>query len=236
MIRFIRNLILVLIVLAAIAYLAAYYYTDAIVDRCEKPVTRALIALYGPGEDDEYGYQAGITFWPPRLEVENLRVSGSALRVDGSVFNECEIGVGRVSLDLYPLLKQQQVVVKEMEGVTFSGRLTLERLAERLERTGGALSDVTVDLHRRKARVRGRFGQISVSTITVLGLWAVDDRGVITLVDREYYNPDSPVPEGAIRVIEDQTNLDVRIEVLGEGLVAEEVTFGSSGLSFSAHD
>ncbi len=236
MIRFFRNLLITLLILAAIAYVVALYYADWLAEFAAEPLTNTFVACYRPGDEDEYGFDVRFHIWPPTVDVENLSIEAKFLSVDGSVFQDCELSVDRIVCDLWTLMYYRQVKVHEIEGRKFSGGLTNAKLADRLERTGGALTEVAVDEYNGKARVRGRFGSISPATITILGRWAVDDRGVVTLVDRQYRNPDSPVPYGAIVIIEQQTNLDIRIELLDEGLIAEEVIWTPHGLWISAHD
>jgi hypothetical protein len=76
---------------------------------------------------------------------------------------------------------------------------------------------------------------VSIVDITILGDWGIGDRGVATLVDREYLNPDGPVPEGAVRMLEEQVSFDVRIHLLDEELTPDRVSFSSAGLDISAH-
>ena len=95
---------------------------------------------------------------------------------------------------------------------------------------------MSVDWYNGMTRIQGRFGFVSISRISLLGRWGIDDRGVITLIDRQYHNPDSPVPEGAIRILEEQTDLDIRIDLLDEELIAEEVNSFPFGIMIIAHD
>ena len=236
MIRFIRYLIFTLVFILIIGYLIAYLLADHIIEKAEKVLTREFIAPYGPDEDDQYSYSVQLHIFPLTAEITGLSIKGDALKVDEDVFEDCELGVDRIVCELIPLLEDGEVKIRSAEDMHFSGLLTCERLARRLERTGKALSNLVVDKYGQKARIRGKVGEVKAFDITVLGTWAIDDRGVITLTNREYHNPDSPVPEGAIKILEEQVSFDVRIHLLDEELKPEKVSFDSHGLWLSAHD
>jgi hypothetical protein len=236
MIRFLRYLIITIVLLAVAAYLAVYFMADRIIRRVEGRLTATFIAPFAPAGDDQYGYDASLHFWPPAVELTDLDIKAKALMVDGDVFENCELHVDRIVCDLIPLLRYGTIKTRSIEGRSFSGLLTSTRLAQRLEHTGGPLSNLVIDLYGRKCRIRGRFGSVSITDMTVTGAWAVDDRGVITLTDREYYNPDSYVPEGAIKIIEGQISFDVRIHILDAELTGEQASFNSSGLYVKVHD
>lgn len=236
MIRFLRYLILVVLLFALIGYLTVYFMADRIVQRVEKVLTHHFIAPFGPAENDDYGYKSAIRFYPPVIEITDFYIKAKALKVDKDIFDDCEIKIDRIVCELLPLIRENKVIIRSIEGREFSGSLTLENLASRLERTGGAVTNLKIDEHRNKCRIRGRMGHVKLAEITVEGRWSVDDRGVITLIDRVYYNPDSYIPEGAVRILERQINFDIRIFLFDSELEGESVSFSSSGLKLKARE
>jgi len=235
MIRFVRNLIITVIFIAALLWVAAWFFREKIIDRVEPPITAAIVNIYNPAETDKYSYEAGIHFWPPTVEIKNLKIDAGLLNVDGNEFHNCVLEIGSVKCDLVPLVRRSEVEILDVEGRKFSGLITLDELAKRIERTGGAISKVRIDEYNGKVRIQARFGSVSVYDITVFGKWTVDERGVATLVDKTYFNPDSPVPAGAIEIIENQSNFDIRIKIADGELTADEIKFSPEGLWFSGH-
>jgi hypothetical protein len=236
MLRFLRILILSLIVLAGLAYLALYLSSDWITEQIERRLTASFVAAFAPAQSDEYGYEVALHFFPPVVDVTDLRIDARALLIDGDVFENCSLHVDKIVCGLISIFREDELRIRGIEGRRFTGFLSCGKLAKRLERTGGALSDVTVDQYGRRARIRARVGHVEALRITVTGTWGIDNRGVVTLMDREYTNPDSYVPEGAVQIIEEQTSFDVRLNLLDRQLIADQVSFNSGGLTISAHD
>ncbi len=235
MIRFIRNLILAVIIISAAAWIVALFSADTITRKAQGPLTRSFIGVFGPGPDDEYGYDVKLHILPPSVEITNLHIEAKTLKVDNSNFQDCILSVDRIECDLWDLMYHGEVTVREIEGRHFQGGLTNSEIANRIEREGGPITDLTVDWYNGMTRIQGRFGLIGVSRVTLLGRWGIDDRSVVTLIDRQYHNPDSPVPAGAVRILEEQTDLDIRIELLGEELIAGEVRSFPFGMLIIAH-
>ncbi|MFH1677086.1 MAG: hypothetical protein ABIC40_08675 [bacterium] len=236
MIRFLRNLIITVILIAALLWIAAWFFREKIIDRVEPPITAKVVKIYNPGDNDKYSYEAGLHFWPATVEIKNLKIDAVKLTVDGNEFHDCILEIDKITCDLLPLVRYDEVVILDISGRKFSGLITLDELAKRIERTGGTISNVRIDMYNGKARIQARFGSVSVYDITVFGTWAIDVRGVATLVDKTYYNPDSSVPAGAIEIIENQSNFDIRIKIADEELIADEVRFSPEGLWYSGHD
>lgn len=235
MIRFLRGLIISIIVLAAMVYAVLWFLADRIVPRVESVLTKSFIAGFGPSSSDQYGYKVNLHIWPPTVDITGLHIDSNALNVDGDVFENCHLSVDKITCDLPAILKTQQLKILSVQGRKFSGTLTRDGLARRLERTGGPVSSLSIDQYGLKSRVRGHFGDVSGMEITILGGWAIDDRHVITLVHREYLNPDGPVPEALSRMIEEKVSLDVRVHILDEELTPDTVSFTSDGLTLTAH-
>lgn len=236
MIRFLRNLVLFLILLAAAGYLAAYLMRDTITAKVESILTERLIAAFGPGPQDEFGYKVKLHFSPPVAEITDLGIKSGALRVGEDTWNDCDISISRLTCDLLPLLRFGEFKISSIEGIKFAGRLSYSALADYLERNAGMITNVQVDHYGRKARIRFRFGNLQVADLTMLGQWGIDERKVVTMRDREYLNPDSPVPEGMIRIIEEQSKFDVRVSILGTELVPTAASFSPNGLAIAAQD
>jgi hypothetical protein len=236
MIRFLRNLVLFVILLAAAGYLAAYLMRDRITAKVESILTDRLIAAFGPGPQDHFGYNVRLHFYPPVAEVTDLGITSGTLRIGEDTWNDCDIRIRRLTCDLLPLLRFGEFKISSIEGIHFTGRLSFSGLADYLERNAGMITNVRVDTYGRKARIRFRFGNLAVADLTMLGQWGIDERKVVTVVDREYLNPDSPVPEGMIRIIEEQSKFDVRVNILGTELVPQEVFFNPNGLAIAAQD
>ena len=236
MIRFLRNLILFVILLAAAGYLAAYLMRDTITAKVESILTDRLVAAFGPGQQDQFGYKVKLHFYPPVAEVTDLAIASGALRIGEDTWNDSEIKISRLTCDLIPLLRFGEFKISSIEGIHFTGRLSFSGLAGYLERNAGPITHVLADYYGRKARIRFRFGNLQVADLTMLGQWGIDERKVVTVLDREYLNPDSPVPEGMIRIIEEQSKFDVRVSILGTALVPDEVFFGPTGLAIAAQD
>jgi hypothetical protein len=230
MIRFLRVLVITIILAAVAGYIVTYSMSARIVDRVRMDLLDTLVASFSPGKDDQYGFKVNLHFWPPTAEITNLYVKANALQVDGDIFNNCDVHIDKIVVDLYPLLKDKQLKILKVEGRKFSGLLTLDRLAKRLERTGGPMSGLSIENYNGKARIRGRFGTVSIATMTVDGTWKIDSRKVITLTNRSYYNPDSNVPSGAIQILEKNISFDIRIHILNEEVAPEKVSFSSAGL------
>lgn len=236
MIRFLRNLVLFVILLAAAGYLAAYLMRDTITSKVESILTDRLVAAFGPGPEDQFGYKVRLHIYPPVAEVTDLAITSGALLIGEDTWNDSEISISRLTCDLLPLLRYGEFKISSMEGVKFSGRLSLSALADYLERNAGMITNVLVDTYGRKARIRFRFGNLQVADLTMVGQWGIDERKVVTMMDREYLNPDSPVPEGMIRIIEEQSKFDVRVNILGMALVPTAVFFNPNGLAIAAQD
>ena len=236
MIRFLRILVIVLALAVVAGYVATYFMADRIIERVRANLSETLIAPFSPGENDQFGYKVHLHFWPPTVEVNDLSIKAKSLQVDGDIFESCELTVDKILCDLFPLLREKKLDGLIVKGRKFSGLLTFNQLAKRLERTGGALSGLAIDEYNRKARIRGRFGRVSITKMTVVGNWKIDDRNVVTLADRVYYNPDSYVPSGIAMILEKEINFDIRIHILDDELIPEKVSFDSSGLALSMHD
>ena len=236
MIRFFRILTITLIILAILAYGAAWMLAPTVVERMYKPLTTEFIGTFGPGVDDEYRYDVQIKLWPPSVIVTDLFITAEAMRVDLDTWQTASLNIDRIELELMPLLKDEELVIKDVQGRKFVGLLTNNRLAVYLERNSPGLRDLEISEYRDQCRIRGEFGLVSVMGITLLGIWEVDDRGVATFHNREYYNPDSAVPEGYIQLVEEQNSFDVRVEIMGEGLIVDQVVYNSAGLWISAKE
>jgi len=236
MIRFFRNLLLFIIIVTLVAYAAIWFGGRYVTDRIEEPLFNRFVRTYGVADDGNYTYSAGVKLWPPRVQLDTIVISGGELLLDGDTFEDALITVERVDCELLPLVKTGEVVITSFEGRTFEGRITNDDLADRLERENEGLSELTIDVYNDRCLLRGRFGRVNVSTISLFGDWVVDDRGVVTLVNREYHNPDSPVPAGMVEMIEEQITLDLRIDMFDHELPAKEVEFGAGGLSIKAGD
>jgi hypothetical protein len=236
MIRFLRNLILTVVIIAAALYIAALVARSRVIDQCREPLTNTLVTAYGVGPDDTYSFNVRMHFYPPAVEVTDLQITGEALTVDGSEFHQCVLSIDSITCDLWTLARYRQVKILRASGRSFEGGLLNGDIAQRFMAKGGPISEVSVDQYNGMARVQGRFGYLSPSTITMLGRWAVDDRGVVTIVDRRYRNPDSPVPEGVVAILEQQVNFDIRISILDEELKAESVQSNQFGIRIIEHE
>ncbi|MCX6645986.1 MAG: hypothetical protein NTY09_06480 [bacterium] len=234
MVRFFRILLITLIVLAALAYGAAWILADHARELMYKPLTTEFIGAFGPSQDDIYRYDVSVKLWPPTVIVYNLIIQADVLRIDLDTWRGAHLGIDRIELELIPLLKEQKLAIKKIEGRKFVGLLTNDQLEIYLQRNSPGMRDLDISQYQEKCRIRGEFGLVSVVPITLLGEWTVDDRGVATFQNREYYNPDSVVPEGYIQIVEEQNKFDVRVEILGEGLITEQCVYNSAGLWISA--
>lgn len=236
MIRFIRYLLLILILLAAFVYGTLWLLADRFIDKAQPILTNKLIGAYGPGEDDDFGYDASIRFFPLRLEVNDIYIEAEALRLGPDTYNDAVLTIKKIECEVMPLIREDRVEITKVEGREFEGVLTRSRLADYLERNSDGLSDLEIIPYNGRCRIRGRIGHVSSVPMTIIGDWVVDGRGVATLSNREYHNPDSPVPEGMIRMSEDQIDFDVRIRVLDEELASREVSYGREGLRIGASE
>lgn len=237
MIKFLRNLLLTLIVVAIAGFIALMALGNYFIDRAEGPLTQKLIAVFGPGEDDQYGYIGGLKFKPFRMTVNNLFVEADALEVGGVVWTDARVDVESVECDPMKLIRENEVVVTGASGRSFSGSLNNSTLAQLLESNSENMRSVRIRRDNDdRCNITGRFGLVSAAPITVIGRWGIDDRGVATLLDREYHNPDSPVPEGMIELIEDQISFDIRINLFGGELPAREVSYTADGLRLVASE
>jgi hypothetical protein len=234
MVRFFRILLITLIILAALAYGAAWILADQSRELMYKPLTTEFIGAFGPSQDDVYRYDVSVKLWPPTVIISDLFIQAEFLRVDINTWQGAHLGIDRIELELIPLLKEQKLVIKKIEGRKFVGLLTNDQLEIYLETNSPGMRDLDISEYRDKCRISGEFGLVSVVPITLLGEWIVDDRGVATFQNREYYNPDSVVPEGYIQIVEEQNKFDVIVEILGEGLIAEQCVYNSAGLWISA--
>lgn len=234
MIRFFRYLLITVIILVILAYTTAWLVAEKAVDRMYGPITTEFIGVFGPGVGDEYGYDVNIQLWPPMVIISDLYINADVLRVDLDTWQDARLGIGRIELELVPLVKEEEIIVKDISGRRLVGLLSNAGIADHLERNSPGIRDLTISEYREQCRILGDFGLTTIVPITLLGDWIVDDRGVATFESREYYNPDSDVPEGYIRIIEEQNSFDIRVEILGEGLVVEELVYESNGLWISA--
>jgi hypothetical protein len=234
MVRFFRFLAITLIILAALAYGAVWALAGQARELMYKPLTNEFIGTFGPGPDDLYRYDVSVKLFPPTAVVSNLLIQAEALRIDLDTWNGAHLGIDRIELELIPLLREQKLVIKKIEGRKFVGLLTNDQLETYLERNSPGMRDLDISEYQGQCRISGEFGLVSVVPITLLGEWVVDDRGVATFQNREYFNPDSVVPEGYIQIVEEQNKFDVRAEILGEGLITEQCVYNSAGLWISA--
>ena len=234
MIRALRYTLITVIWLGLIAYGALWVLGGRFIDKAQGPLTSRLVAAFGPGPGDEYGYAAGLRFFPLRVEITGLQINAGALKLGEDTWRDAKLGVDRIECCAMPLIRENRVDITDVSGRTFSGLLTNTELARHLERANEDAQGIEVSPYNGRCRIQGRFGVASAAPVTVIGDWKVDDRGVVTLVNREYHNPDSPVPEGMIRLIEEQVKFEVRIGVLDEDLVAADVLYGREGLRISA--
>lgn len=234
MVRFIRNLLITLIILAGLLYWALWYFAEPIIDRMYPPITVEFIGAFQPGSEDEYHFDVRIKLWPPTVVIKDLYIEADALRVDGDTWQAAHLGIDRIELELLPLLKDEEIVIKSIEGRKFFGRLSNNSLAERLERNSTDLRNLRISEYQEQCRIQGDFGLVTIMPLTLLGNWEVDDRGIATFKNRSYYNPDSVVPEGWIQLVEERNAFDIRVEILEKGLTIDAVTYDQNGLWINA--
>ena len=237
MFKFLRNLLLTLIVVAIAGFIALMVLGNYFIDRAEGPLTRKLIAVFGPGEDDQYGYTGGLKFMPFRIVVDNLFVEADALEVGGVVWTDARVDIESVECDPLKLIRENEVVVTGASGRSFSGSLNNSTLALWLESNNENMRSLRIRYENDdRCNITGRFGLVSAAPVTVIGRWGIDDRGVATLLDREYHNPDSPVPEGMIKLLEEQISFDIRINLFDGEIPAREVSYTADGLRLVASE
>ncbi|HEX9745800.1 MAG TPA: hypothetical protein VGB30_10280 [bacterium] len=236
MIRFLRNLIFVIILIFILGYIAIIGFKEKIIERIQEPLTGKLIAEFAPGEDSDFGSEVEVKIYPLEVRVHDFFIEAPAMRVGQDVFTDVRIEAGEISCELLPILKDQTIVIKSVSGRTFRGMLPMASIAEKFEREWTNVRDIEVDEYGDRSRISGYFGTASVMHITIYGVWAVEDRGVITLVERDYHNPDSRVPLGAVQFIENNIDFDIRINLFDEQLSAVSVGFTDEGLTVTASD
>jgi hypothetical protein len=236
MLRFLRILVITVVLALAAGYGVTWFMSGRIIERVRGILDETLVKPFNPGESDQYGYKVNLHLWPLTVEIGDFHIKAKSLEVDGDTFDDADLKIGKIVLELLPLLREKKLKILEKSGMEFTGLLSPRGMARRLERTGGALSGLEVDEFNRKARVKGRFGNISITTMTVTGVWKIDDRRVITLADRTYTNPDSYVPLGVAQILEREINFDIRIHILDTEMIPESVKFSPAGLCLSLHD
>ncbi len=234
MVKFFRNLIIIVIILALLLYGALWYVADDINATIREPLFIALVGDFEPGDGEDYSFDVSIRVWPPVVQVRNFELNADLFALDGDPFEDFHIGVGWADFEFMPLYREGTIVLIDGGEREFEGRISNYNLARRLERLNEFLNDLEITEINGRCRIEGLFGRVSYSTMYTIGDWAVDDRGVATLINRRYHNLDSPVPMGFSEEIERQFSLDVRITLLDEELVARDVAHGENGLWISA--
>jgi len=235
MIRFLRNLLITLIIVVLIAFIALLVLGNYFIDRAEGPITAKLIGVFAPGDNDDFGYTGGLRFIPFRITVNNLYVESDILKVGGVNFDNARVDVEAVECDALKLIQNNEVEIISAEGRSFSGSLTYENLATWLELNSEHMKDVEIQLRDDgRCGIIGRFGMVSAAPMMIIGEWGVDDRGVATLLNADFHNPDSPVPAGMIDMIRDQVSFDIRIRLFDEELTATTVSYDRDGITITA--
>jgi hypothetical protein len=234
MVRFFRILILTVIVLVILAYAALWAMADEVVDIIYKPITSEFIGAFGPSADDEYKYDVSVRLWPPTAVISGLFIEAQALNINTETWHGAHLGIDKVELELIPLIRDNRIEVKEISGRRFVGLLTNPELALYLERHSPDLRDLRISEYQGKCRINGKFGVTSIMPITLLGDWFINDEGVVSFRNTEYYNPDSVIPEGFVQLVQERNSFDVAMEILGGRLVIDQVVYDNNGLWISA--
>ncbi len=236
MIIFIRVVIITAILLVVAAFLAAISLPHMLIDRVRPELTRYLFYQFSPHSEAEFVYNAKIHFWPPTIEIGHLYIRSPELTVDGVEFQNTHLLVEHAEVELLPLLQERRLEIVSMEGRRFLGLMDDQEIEDYLMDENDDLSELAVSNYEGRCRIRGIFGMVSVQTMTLVGDWEIDDRGVITLENRDYYNRYGRAPGGAVQMIEQANSFDIRIDLFDEEMAGEAVVFGNEGLWISLTD
>jgi len=230
MIRFLRNLILFVLIVAVIAYVSAWFLADTVKESVKAPITGYFVTAFHPQEGDTYSYDVNIRVWPPRVEVTDLVINAVNLNVSGDYFDNVQLKIDLVECDLYQLVRFGEIDIQKIEGRGISGTISNSSLANHIERNNDSVSDLTITEYEGRCRLYGRFGLLRSSMISIVGDWVINEEGVINLDDADFYNPDGIAPAGVGHMIEEQVNFEINIALIGEVLTADFAEYNPSGL------
>ncbi len=233
--KVISILVILLIIIGIIAALyGIYFYFPALREDIRRDTSNA-VAKWFPGDSDtKFSYQIAIDLKNDKCLIKDLVVTdGTGKVLDAMSMFEYRVDADTSELDLGPLVKRQPLTLTGLKGFRLYGHIEARELRSYFtpENSGMQIKDMAYDDFTEKTIIDAVIVEVQGIDVLISGRWKIDADGNLTLTDRSYRNPDSPVGADIVKFIEAHTDPTIRFTIFNIPLKVADFTFDGMSLT-----